>query len=85
MSIEQLILDGIRKAGEQGLCTQAIVQAHAFGYNAVQVQNALRRLRRQRRIEYVGSRSAGHWRVLVRSGVSLQQWLQQGLVSGGRT
>ena len=66
MSIEHKILDTIGSSGPKGMTTPAIVQAHAPFLKGAQVQNALRRLRRQSRIEYVGSRGWGRWRLLRR-------------------
>lgn len=63
MTIEESILEWLAEA--QKWCkvdSRSIIIAHEELYNAEQVMNALRRLKRARRIVYDGPRSRGFWR-----------------------
>lgn len=63
MSIEDIIYEWLSEAQKwMKVDTRAIACACEESYNAMQVGNALRRLKRARRIEYVGPRGFGYWR-----------------------
>ncbi len=47
--------------------TQSVTRAFEGTYNLEQVLNALRRLRRARRVEYMGARGAGWWKPISKN------------------
>lgn len=63
MTIEQAILEWIAQAQKwMKVDSRSIIIACEESYNPEQVRNALRRLKRARKIVYVGPRSCGYWR-----------------------
>ncbi len=63
MTIEQAILEWIAQAQKwMKVDSRSIIIACEESYNAEQVMNALRRLKRARKIVYDGPRSRGFWR-----------------------
>ena len=65
MTIEQVILEWIAEAQKwMKVDSRSIIIACEESYNAEQVMNALRRLKRARKIVYDGPRSRGFWRTV---------------------
>ena len=63
MTIEQAVLDYLAEAQKWvKVYTDTLILACEESYTPEQVRNALRRLKRARRIVYVGPRSCGYWR-----------------------
>ncbi len=65
MTIEQAVLDYLAEAQKWvKVSTDTLILACEESYNPEQVRNALRRLKRARKIVYVGPRSCGYWRTV---------------------
>lgn len=65
MTIEQAILDYLTEAQKWvKVSTDTLILAHEESYNPEQVRNALRRLKRAKKIIYTGPRSCGYWRTV---------------------
>ena len=62
--IERYVLAWMCEAHKWTLVyTEDVLRAFEEQYSREQIKNAVRRLARARKIEYVGKRSSGYWRV----------------------